>query len=116
MITVRSSSGTGSFDACTTGNSLRVPTSSRCIATPMTPVSISALSISPVGAMFHDPIQQRYFKADVFPGFFALDPLVLQNFCALREELLVKRRFFNELRLIGFRRRHVRFFFHKIST
>src|SRR6059058_5502496 len=73
-------------------------------------------SLSPVGAMFHDPIQQSSFKADVFPGLFALDPLVLQNFCALREELLVKRRFFNELRLIGFRRRHVRFFFHKIST
>src|SRR5436309_6122190 len=204
MITVRSSSGTGSFDACTTGNSLRVPTSSRCIATSMTPVSISALSISrmkaairraistprdgtpasttlswfgfpsiiscairrsarriasastigtpaigfcfgftvslatsrdrlkgtklggglfgarllssslsPVGAMFHDPIQQGSLKADVFSGFFALDPLVLQNFRALGEELLVEGRVSNELRLVVFRRRHLRFFFHK---
>src|SRR5437899_10611087 len=74
-------------------------------------------SLSPIGAMFHDPIQQSSFKADVFPGFFALDPLVLQNFCALRKKLLVKRRFFNELRLLCFRRRHVRLlFFHEIST
>src|SRR5207244_10957879 len=74
-------------------------------------------SLSPVGAMFHDPIQQSSFKADVFPGFFALDPLVLQNFCALRKKLLVKRRFFNELRLLCFRRRHVRLlFFPEIST
>src|SRR5262249_33773402 len=57
-------------------------------------------SLSPVGPMFQDPIQQRSFKADVFPGFFAFDPLVLQNFCALREEFLVERRLFDELRLI----------------
>src|ERR1041384_6688033 len=62
-------------------------------------------SLSPVGAMFDDPIQQSSFKADVFPGLFALDPLVLQNFCALREELLIERRIFDELRLICFRRR-----------
>src|SRR5215470_12708226 len=73
-------------------------------------------SLSPVGAMFHDPIQQSSFKANVFPGLFALDPLVLQNFCALRQELLVERRLLDELRLICFRRGHVRFFFHKIST
>src|SRR5580765_6004060 len=73
-------------------------------------------SLSPVGAMFHDPIQQSSFKADVFPGFFTLDPLVLQNFCALRKELLVERRLFDELRLICFRRRHVSLYFHKIST
>ena len=42
------------------------------------------------------------FKADVFPGFFAFDPLVLQNLCTLRKELLVKRRIFDELRLICF--------------
>src|ERR1700751_1286544 len=73
-------------------------------------------SLSPVGAMFHDPIQQSSFKADVFPGLFALDPFVLQNFCALREEFLIERRLFDELRLICFRRGHVRFFFHNISS
>src|SRR5213596_3060364 len=73
-------------------------------------------SLSPVGAMFHDPIQQSSFKADVFPGFFTLDPLVLQNFCALGKKLLVKRRLSNELRLICFRRTHVCFFFHKFSS
>src|ERR1041385_8789153 len=71
-------------------------------------------SLSPVGAMFHNPIQQGSFKADIFPGFFALDPLMLQNFRSLSKELLVKRRFFNELRLICFRRRHVQFLFHKM--
>src|SRR6059058_6088032 len=72
-------------------------------------------SLSPIGAMFHDPIQQSSFKADVFPGFFALDPLVLQNLRSLRKKFLVKRGFLDELRLICFRKRgHVRFFFHKI--
>src|SRR5207249_3699962 len=66
--------------------------------------------------MFHNPIQQGPFKADIFPGFFALDPLMLQNFRSLGKKLLVKRRFSNELRLICFRRRHVCFFFHKFSS
>src|SRR6516225_4868289 len=73
-------------------------------------------SLSPVGAMFHNPIQQGSFKADIFPGFFALDPLMFQNFRSLSKELRITRRFFNELRLICFRRRHVRFFFHKMSA
>ena len=33
-------------------------------------------------------------------GLFALDPLVLQNLCALSEELLVEDRILNELRSI----------------
>src|SRR5262245_55802135 len=66
--------------------------------------------------MFHDPIQQSSFKADVFSGFFAFDPFMLQNFRALCEELLVERRLFDELRFVCFRRGHVRFFFHKISS
>jgi hypothetical protein len=73
-------------------------------------------SLSPVGTMFHDPIQQGPFKPNVLPGFFAFDPLVFQNFRALGKELLVKRGFPDELRLVGFRRRHVWFFCHKIFT
>src|SRR5437899_12149796 len=69
--------------------------------------------LSPVGAMFHDPIKQSPFKADVSAGFFAFNPLMLQNFRALSEELLVKGRVSNESRLVGFRRRHLRFFFHR---
>src|SRR5947207_11997886 len=34
---------------------------------------------SPVGAMFHDPLKQSSFKANVFTGFLALNPFVLQN-------------------------------------
>src|SRR5438552_8799122 len=72
-------------------------------------------SLSPVGAMFHDPIQQTLVKADVHAGFFALNPLVLQNLCALRKEFLVKDRNLNEPRLIFFRgERHLSLFFHKI--
>src|SRR6266566_945865 len=72
-------------------------------------------SLSPVGAMFHDPVQQSLFKTDVLAGFFALDPLVLQNLCALRKELLVEDRILNEPRLIFFRgKQHLSFFFHKI--
>src|SRR6202035_1766182 len=71
-------------------------------------------SLSPVGAMFHDPIQQGSLKADVLAGFFAFDPFVLQNLRALGEELLVERRILDELSLIFFRRCHLGFLiFHK---
>ncbi|MBO0696100.1 MAG: hypothetical protein J2P56_08375, partial [Verrucomicrobia bacterium] len=46
-------------------------------------------SLSPVGAMFHDPIQQGLLKTDVSPGFFAFDPFVFQDLSALGEKLLV---------------------------
>jgi len=57
---------------------------------------------APAGAMFHDPIEQCLFETDVFAGFLALDPLVLQNFRALGEEFLVENRIFNELRSLFF--------------
>src|SRR5438067_13668306 len=64
--------------------------------------------------MFHDPIEQSSLKADVFAGFFAFNPLMLQNLSALGEELLVECRILDELSLIFFRRRHLGFlFFHK---
>ena len=63
--------------------------------------------------MFHDPIQERLFKADVFAGFFALDPLMFQNFFALGQELLVEDRVPNELGLIFSCRGHLSDFFHK---
>ena len=64
--------------------------------------------------MFHDPIEQRFFEADVGPGFFALDPLVFQNLLALGQELLVEHRVLNELRLFVLRQRHVGTVFHKM--
>src|SRR4029453_4472292 len=71
-------------------------------------------SLSPTGAVFHDPIKQCFFEADVFAGFFALNPLVFQNFGPLGKELLVKNRILDELRLTFFQRRHLSLFFHKI--
>jgi hypothetical protein len=41
--------------------------------------------------MFHDPIKQSPLKADVFTGFFALNPFVFQNLRPLGKEFLVKR-------------------------
>src|SRR4051794_38282566 len=35
--------------------------------------------VSPAGPIFHDPITERFFKADVSAGFLTLDPFVLQN-------------------------------------
>src|SRR2546430_16503772 len=64
--------------------------------------------------MFHDPIKQGSFKADVFAGFFAFNPFMLQNLCALSMELLVERPILNALSLIFFQRRLHRFFFHNI--
>jgi hypothetical protein len=71
-------------------------------------------SLSPIGAMFHDPIEQGLFKADVFSSFFALDPLVFKDFGTLGKKLLIQDRILNELRLILLGRRHLRIFFHKI--
>src|SRR5207244_11918418 len=74
-------------------------------------------SLSPVGAMFHNPIQQSLFKADVPARFFALNPLVLQNLCALRKEFLVEDRILTESRLIFFGEdRHLSLFFHKFGS
>src|SRR5204863_5664594 len=71
-------------------------------------------SLAPVGTMFHDPIEQSSLKADVFAGFFAFNPFMLQNLRALGEELLVERRILDELSLIFFRTWHLGFlFFHK---
>src|SRR4030095_9399635 len=72
-------------------------------------------SVSPVGAIFHDPIEQGLFKADVFSGFFAFDPLVFQDLGTFGEKLLIQDRILNELRLILLCRRHLRIVFHKIG-
>ena len=50
MITVRCSSGSGSWEALTTGSPVRVPTSSRCIETSITPVATPTFSIASMSA------------------------------------------------------------------
>src|SRR5437773_993538 len=103
IMTVRVSSGSGRVDARTTGNSVRVPTSSRCIATSIVPDGTPAFLqafLSPVGTVPNKPIEQRLLEADIGSGFLALDPLVFQNFFALRQEFFVKNGVLNELRLI----------------
>jgi hypothetical protein len=45
---------------------------------------------SPFGAVPHNPIGQRTFKADVMTGFFRFNPLVLQNFFPLGREFAVQ--------------------------
>jgi hypothetical protein len=40
--------------------------------------------------MFHDPIEESLFEADVMAGLLALDPLVAEDFLPLGEEFLVK--------------------------
>ena len=47
--------------------------------------------------MLHDPVEQRFFKADVVAGFLALDPFVPEDFFALGEELFVEKGFFDEV-------------------
>src|SRR3954469_6112109 len=63
--------------------------------------------------MFHDPIKQRFLKADVRSGLFALDPLVLQNLFAFGEELFVENGVLHEGGLLFFRSSHVVTLFHK---
>ena len=47
--------------------------------------------------MFEDPVEQSFFKTDIVPGLFALEPLVTEDLFALGDELLVKERFFHEI-------------------
>src|SRR5256885_6062754 len=68
--------------------------------------------VSPTGPIFHDPIAERLFKADISAGFLALDPFMFQNLFPLREELFVEDRVLNELRRFAFSRRHVGTVFH----
>jgi len=56
--------------------------------------------LSPVGTVPNNPIEQRLLEANIGSGFLALDPLVFQNFFALRQEFFVKNGVLNELRLI----------------
>ena len=46
--------------------------------------------------MLDDPVKKRLLKADIVTGFFAFDPLVAEDFLALREELFVEQRFADE--------------------
>ena len=73
-------------------------------------------SLSPVGAMSHDPIEQGLFKTDVAARLFALDPFVFQNLLALSKELLVEHRILDEPRSLFSDRHHGEFFFHKIEN
>jgi len=52
-----------------------------CLALPALP---------PSRPMFHDPIEESSFKADVVPSLFALNPFMAQNLLALCQELLIK--------------------------
>src|SRR4051812_10461417 len=63
--------------------------------------------------MFHDPIEKRFFKADVLAGFFALDPFVFQNFLSFGQELFVEHGVLDEVRLVLLGRWHWRTCFHK---
>jgi hypothetical protein len=65
--------------------------------------------------MFHDPIEQGFFKADVFASFFAFDPLMLQDFLTLGDELLVEHGVLNEPGLILLDSGHLATVFHKID-
>src|SRR5687768_15969964 len=68
--------------------------------------------VPPVGTIFHDPIEQRPFKADISPGLFALDPFVFQNLFSLGKEFLVENRVLHELGLLPLGGRHVGTVFH----
>src|SRR5205814_1946468 len=69
--------------------------------------------LSPVRTVPNNPIEQRFFEADIGSGFLALDPLVFQNLFALRQELLVKNGVLNELRLFFCGNSHRKVFVHK---
>jgi hypothetical protein len=59
--------------------------------------------------MFHDPVEECFFKADVVTGFFTPEPFMAEDFLALGEELLVEQRFFDEVSVFVGRMAHICF-------
>ncbi len=47
-----------------------------------------------------NPIEQRFFKAHIASGFFALDPFMAEDFLPLGEELFVEEGFFYEILIV----------------
>ena len=47
---------------------------------------------TPVGPVFHDPVQKSLFKTHILAGLFAQVPLVTEDLFSLQEELTIKRR------------------------
>src|SRR5881394_3852790 len=45
---------------------------------------------APPGPVFHDPIRERSFEADVVAGLFGFDPLMLQDLLSFCLELLLE--------------------------
>ncbi len=46
---------------------------------------------APESAMVHGPVHECFFKANIMPCFFALNPFIAQNFLPLSDELFVER-------------------------
>jgi len=56
--------------------------------------------------MFHDPVKERFFEANVVTGLFTLDPLVTEDLFPFCEKFLIKKGLANEFgRFVG-RRAH----------
>jgi hypothetical protein len=52
---------------------------------------------APGGAVLDDPVRQRLLETDVASGLLRLDPLVPENFLALRLKLAVERRILQQI-------------------
>ena len=50
----------------------------------------------PTTPVMHHPIEKGSLEADIMAGFFALDPLVTENFLPLRKKLAIQHRVLNE--------------------
>src|SRR3989442_14553606 len=64
--------------------------------------------LTPLGAVFDNPICQRAFKSDVITNFLGLNPLVLENFLPLGLKLAIEIRVFHQVVC-----RSIRSFAHK---
>ena len=56
--------------------------------------------------MFHDPIQEGFFKPNVVTDFLALYPFMAEDFFAFSEEFLVEERLLHEVVLFVSREAH----------
>ena len=45
---------------------------------------------APAGPMLDDPVEQRLFKADIVSHFFALNPLMTEDFCPFGQKFLIE--------------------------
>ena len=59
--------------------------------------ALSLAAFAPLGTVIHHPVGQRLLKANIRAGLLGLQPLVPEDFLALRQKFPIKRGIFQQI-------------------